>query len=278
MKAYIFPGQGSQSQGMGGELFDEFDFYTRQADEILGYSIKELCLNDPQRQLNNTLYTQPALFTVNTLYYLKAIQEDPTPAACLAGHSLGEYNALLVAGAFGFDDGLRIVHKRAQLMSSASSGGMVAVINCDIGKLRGCLNQGGLVGIDVANYNSDSQIVIAGLQPDLAAAYALFDEQDIVYVPLKVGAAFHSRQMAPLKEGFDDFLRGIRFSPLQVPVLSNVDAALYSDDSLVERLSAQLCSSVMWRDSVLNMRATGVTRFKEVGPGDVLTKLGGKIL
>ncbi|WIE48039.1 MULTISPECIES: ACP S-malonyltransferase [unclassified Pseudomonas] len=278
MKAYIFPGQGSQSQGMGGELFDEFDFYTRMADDILGYSIKELCLNDPERQLNNTLYTQPALFTVNTLCYLKAIQDDPTPAACLAGHSLGEYNALLAAGAFGFDDGLRIVHKRAQLMSSASGGGMAAVINCDIDRLRACLNQGGLDGIDVANYNSDSQIVIAGLQPDLAAAYGLFDEQGIVYVPLKVSAAFHSRQMAPLKEAFADFLRGIGFSPLQVPVLSNVDGGFYSDSNLVERLSAQLCSSVMWRDSVLNMRAAGVTRFKEVGPGDVLTKLVGKIL
>jgi len=278
MKAYIFPGQGSQRQGMGGELFDEFDFYTRMADEILGYSIKELCLNDPQRQLNNTLYTQPALFTVNTLCYLKAIQDDPTPAACLAGHSLGEYNALLAAGAFGFDDGLRIVHKRAQLMSGVSGGGMAAVIDCDIGRLRACLDQGGLDGIDVANYNSDSQIVIAGLQPDLAAACALFDQQGIVYVPLKVSAAFHSRQIAPLKETFADFLRGIRFAPLQVPVLSNIDAAFYGDDNLVERLSAQLCSSVMWKDSVLKMRATGVTRFQEVGPGDVLTKLDGKIL
>ncbi|MEN5092576.1 ACP S-malonyltransferase [Pseudomonas protegens] len=277
MKAYIFPGQGSQRQGMGGELFDEFDCYTRQADEILGYSIKDLCLNDPQRQLNNTLYTQPALFTVNTLCYLKAIQEDPTPAACLAGHSLGEYNALLVAGAFGFDDGLRIVHKRAQLMSRASSGGMAAVLNCDIGQLRDCLDRDGLQGIDVANYNSDAQLVIAGLHADLASAYAVFDQQGIVYVPLKVSAAFHSRHMAPLQQVFAEFLRGMRFSPLQVPVLSNIDAGLYNDDDLPQRLAAQLCSSVMWRDSVLQMRATGVTQFTEVGPGDVLTKLSEKI-
>lgn len=278
MKAFIFPGQGSQKIGMGGELFDEFDFYTRAADEILGYSIKALCLEDPQRQLNNTLYTQPALFVVNTLSYLKAIQEDPTPAAYLAGHSLGEYNALLVGGAFGFADGLRIVHKRAQLMSTATGGGMAAVINCPFDTLRRCLDDSGLSGIDIANYNSDSQIVIAGPLDELAQAYQAFDRDAIVYVPLKVSAAFHSRQMVPLKEAFAEFLQGIRFSPLKVPVLSNIDAGLYTDDSLVARLSAQLCSSVMWKDSVLRMRAGGVTRFKESGPGEVLTNLGGKIL
>jgi len=278
MKAYIFPGQGSQSKGMGGELFDEFDFYTKTADDVLGYSIKTLCLQDPDRQLNNTLYTQPALFTVNTLYYLKAIQEDPAAPACLAGHSLGEYNALLAAGAFRFDLGLRIVKKRAELMSRAPSGGMAAVINCGIDKLSACLRNAGLDGVDIANYNADSQIVIAGAQEDMAAAYPIFDVQGIVYVPLKVSAAFHSRHMAPLKEEFGSFLHGIDFSPLRAPVLSNVDAAFYSDDKLVDRLSAQLCSSVRWRDSVLRMRASGVSRFKEVGPGDVLTKLDGKIL
>ncbi|MNE39675.1 Polyketide biosynthesis malonyl CoA-acyl carrier protein transacylase BaeC [compost metagenome] len=215
---------------------------------------------------------------VNTLCYLKAIQEDPTPAAYLAGHSLGEYNALLVGGAFSFDDGLRIVHKRAQLMSGAAGGGMAAVINCPFDSLRSCLNDTGLQGIDVANYNSDSQIVIAGPQDELARAYQAFDQKGIVYVPLKVSAAFHSRQMVPLKEEFAGFLQGIRFSPLKVPVLSNIDAGFYSDDSLEARLSAQLCSSVMWKDSVLRMRAAGVVQFKEIGPGDVLTKLDGKIL
>jgi malonyl CoA-acyl carrier protein transacylase len=278
MKAYIFPGQGSQKQGMGGELFDEFDFYTRKADDILGYSIKTLCLEDPQRQLNDTLYTQPALFVVNTLHYLKAIQADPTPPAYLAGHSLGEYNALLVSGAFNFEDGLRIVRQRARLMSGAAGGGMAAVINCSIDKLRDCIGEAGASEIDIANYNSDAQTVIAGPQADLASVYQAFDRQGIVYVPLKVSAAFHSRAMTPLKAAFADFLSGFRFSPLKVPVLSNIDASPYSDDSLVERLSRQLCSSVQWRDSVRWMRAAGVSRFEEAGPGAVLTKLGEKIV
>ncbi|KVE28363.1 hypothetical protein WS67_06265 [Burkholderia singularis] len=277
MKAYIFPGQGSQSKGMGGELFDEFDYYTRTADDILGYSIKSLCLDDAQRQLNDTRYTQPALFTVNTLSYLKALQDDPSPPACVAGHSLGEYSALLAAGAFRFDVGLEIVKKRAELMSDAPAGGMAAVLDCPLDALKGCLRDAGVDGIDIANYNADSQIVIAGARTELAAAFAAFDERDVRYVPLRVSAAFHSRHMAPLKDAFRAFLSGIEFRPLRVPVVSNLDGALYRDDDLIERLSAQLCGSVMWRDSVLRMRALGVTRFIEVGPGDVLTKLNGKI-
>ncbi|SMG00105.1 ACP S-malonyltransferase [Burkholderia singularis] len=277
MKAYIFPGQGSQSKGMGGELFDEFDHYTRTADDILGYSIKSLCLDDAQRQLNDTRYTQPALFTVNTLSYLKALQDDPSPPSCVAGHSLGEYSALLAAGAFRFDVGLAIVKKRAELMSDAPAGGMAAVLDCALDTLKGCLQDAGVDGIDIANYNADSQIVIAGARTELAAAFAAFDERDVRYVPLRVSAAFHSRHMAPLKDAFRAFLSGIEFRPLRVPVVSNLDGALYRDDDLIERLSAQLCGSVMWRDSVLRMRALGVTHFIEVGPGDVLTKLNGKI-
>ncbi|KVE32705.1 ACP S-malonyltransferase [Burkholderia sp. TSV86] len=277
MKAYIFPGQGSQSKGMGGELFDEFDHYTRTADDILGYLIKSLCVDDAQRQLNDTRYTQPALFTVNTLSYLKALQNDPSPPACVAGHSLGEYSALLAAGAFRFDVGLAIVKKRAELMSDAPAGGMAAVLDCPLDALKGCLRDAGVDGIDIANYNADSQIVIAGARTELAAAFAAFDERNVRYVPLRVSAAFHSRHMAPLVDAFRAFLRGIEFRPLRVPVVSNLDGALYRDDDLIERLSAQLCGSVMWRDSVLRMRALGVTRFIEVGPGDVLTKLNGKI-
>ncbi|MGU8077186.1 ACP S-malonyltransferase [Burkholderia pyrrocinia] len=277
MNAYLFPGQGAQTKGMGGELFDEFDFYTRTADDVLGYSIKTLCIDDPQHRLNDTRYTQPALFVVNTLHYLKALQHDPTPPVCVAGHSLGEYNALLAAGVFRFDVGLRIVKQRAELMSQAPAGGMAAVIDCPVDALRRCLDDARLDGIDIANYNADSQIVIAGAQADLAAAYAAFDAQRVRYVPLKVSAAFHSRHMAPMQDTFRAFLRDVPLQPLKVPVIANLDAQPYRDEYVIERLSAQLCGAVRWRESVLRMRALGATHFVEAGPGDVLTKLNGKI-
>ena len=128
MKTYIFPGQGSQAKGMGGDLFNEFKELTDTADKVLGYSIKELCLEDPRSELNKTQFTQPALFVVNALTYYKRIQETGKKPDYVAGHSLGELNALLAAECFSFEQGLKIVKKRGELMSEAPSGGMAAIL------------------------------------------------------------------------------------------------------------------------------------------------------
>jgi malonyl CoA-acyl carrier protein transacylase len=128
MPAYIFPGQGSQAKGMGKELFSQFPEITAKADEILGYSITTLCVEDPDQRLNQTQYTQPALYTVNALFYFNKLRQIGTPPSFVAGHSLGEYNALLAADVFDFGTGLKLVKKRGELMSQASGGAMAAVI------------------------------------------------------------------------------------------------------------------------------------------------------
>lgn len=161
MISYLFPGQGAQKVGMGGDLFNEFEDITRLADEVLGYSIRELCLFDNYGMLNQTLYTQPALFTVNALMYLKKIKETGIYPDYLAGHSLGEYNALLAAGVFDFKQGLQMVKKRAELMSKVSGGAMAAVIGLGQEGLTEALKKSGYLGIDIANYNSTNQIVIS---------------------------------------------------------------------------------------------------------------------
>lgn len=162
MVTCVFPGQGSQRKGMGGTLFDEFEELTAKADEILGYSIKEMCLRDPNRRLSETQYTQPALYTVNALSYLKKVKETRKTPDYVAGHSLGEYNALFASGVFNFEDGLKIVKKRGELMGRATGGGMAAVIGLNEGQIEDILKRNNLQSIDIANYNTPSQIVISG--------------------------------------------------------------------------------------------------------------------
>lgn len=272
MRAFVFPGQGSQSVGMGKDLFHEFRDYVERADQILGYSVEELCLSDPHKVLSRTQYTQPALFVVETLTFLKKLQTQPMPAY-LAGHSLGEYCALFAAGTFDFDDGLRIVKMRGQLMSEASGGGMAAVVSCDVRKIRELLHANGLGGIDIANLNSPRQTVISGPLPDLESARPHIEKLGAGYIPLSVSAPFHSRYMAPVKEQFGNFLRNFQFRPLKVPVIANVNALPYQDHQIIYNLKEQLCGSVNWTDSVNYLLSRGVNEFEEVGPGTVLTRL-----
>src|SRR5215813_12756255 len=161
MISFVFPGQGSQKRGMGQGLFDEVSEYTaveKEVDSIVGYSMRRLCLEDPDNRLRETQFTQPCLYVVNALHYYKAITQGIRPAY-VAGHSLGEYNALLAAGAFHFLTGLRLVKKRGELMSQARDGGMGAVIGLNADAITRLIKENGLARIDVANFNSPSQIV-----------------------------------------------------------------------------------------------------------------------
>jgi malonyl CoA-acyl carrier protein transacylase len=273
MKAYLFPGQGSQRVGMGEGLFDAFPELTAAADRILGYAIKELCLCDPQRRLSQTQYTQPALYVVNALTLRKRQQETGERPDFVAGHSLGEYNALECAGVMSFEDGLKLVRKRGELMGAAPKGGMAAIIGVSAGKVSEILAANGLSTIDVANYNAPTQTVISGLEADVRNAQACFEKEQAMYIPLNVTSAFHSRYMRPAREEFGVFLRGFTFAAPTIPVIANANAQPYQPGDAARNLEEQLAQSVRWLDSMHVLLRQGVTEFVELGPGDVLTKL-----
>lgn len=274
MIAFVFPGQGSQKIGMGNDLFDQFGDLCLKADQVLGYSIKSLCLQDSQQQLNQTQFTQPALYVVNALTYLKKIKESGQRPSFLAGHSLGEYNTLFAAGAFDFETGLHLVQKRGELMSQMKGGGMAAVIGLNEERIIDILKQNGLSGIDIANFNSPSQIVISGPEADIQRAKPAFGSSGArMYIPLKVSGAFHSRYMKPVQEKFAEFLSSFQFSSLKTPVISNVEAKPYPSDRIKDLLANQLTHSVKWTESIQFLMKEGVQEFQEIGPGNVLTGL-----
>lgn len=278
MRAFMFPGQGSQVRGMGGTLFDEFRELTSKADDILGYSIKELCLEDPRQELNKTQFTQPALYVVNAMSYLNKVAASGSKPDFLVGHSLGEFNALWAAECFDFETGLKLVKKRGELMGQLAGGGMAAILNATKEEIEAILAKNGLQNIDLANYNTPSQIVISGRAEEIARAQSFFQEGKMLYYPLNTSGAFHSRFMQEVKDKFREHLAACTFAPPKTPVVSNVTARPYRDGEVLERLSQQIASTVRWSESIQYLMALGVQRgdpmqFEEVGYGDVLTRL-----
>lgn len=273
----MFPGQGSQFQGMGEELFREFPEIVERANQALGYDLAHICLHNPDNLLNQTSYTQPALFLVNYLSYQKYLKNNTVPSYFL-GHSLGEFNALNAAGVFDFESGLRIVQKRGELMFSVTGTGMAAVIGADYKEIKELL-QKNFPEIDVANVNTPSQMVISGPLSELEKAADHFEEEGLVYIPLKVSGAFHSRYMTPVKDKFQEFIQGIRLDTCKVPVISNYSAAPYPDDTdgIMKNMVNQLNSRVKWMQSIEYVMYQGDCDFAEVGPGEVLTNVLKKI-
>ncbi|WP_339192535.1 ACP S-malonyltransferase [Bacillus sp. FSL K6-1003] len=275
MITYVFPGQGSQQKGMGQGLFEQYQHLTDQADQILGYSIKKLCTEKSYFDVNHTQYTQPALYVVNALSYLKKLEETGEKPDFAAGHSLGEYNALFAAGAFDFGTGLKLVKKRGELMGRITGGGMAAVIGLDKEQVTAVLEEHHLHTIDVANENTPRQIVISGQKKDIEKAGAVFETiQDVkLFHPLNVSGAFHSRYMDEAKQEFKQFIETFHFAPLSFPVISNVYGEPYQQERLKETLSQQMNSTVRWTDSIRYLMGRGAMEFEEVGPGKVLTGL-----
>jgi malonyl CoA-acyl carrier protein transacylase len=279
MIAFVFPGQGSQKRGMGQGLFDEVREYTaveKSVDAILGYSLRKLCLEDPDSRLKETQFTQPSLYVVNALHCYKALSQGTSPAY-FTGHSLGEYNALLAAGVFDFLTGLRLVKKRGELMSQAKNGAMGAVIGLGVSVIAKVMKENGLASLDVANYNSPSQTVVSGPVEDIRRAGPLFEKGGArMYVPLQVSAAFHSRYMADAAKAFADFLAPMSFAAPKIPVVANVTAQLYPADNASESVKSllvnQIAHSVQWTTSIRFLISQGVTQFSEMGPGNVLTR------
>ncbi len=273
MSVYMFPGQGAQSKGMGGKLFDLFPALTETASEILGYSIQALCTQDPHQQLNNTRYTQPALYVVNALAYRQRSRETSTTANYLIGHSLGEYNALEASGAIRFEDGLKLVKKRGELMSMAPKGAMAAVIGLTETDIRDILQVNNLTAIDIANLNSPTQTIISGLKEDIIRSASFFETRGARYTMLNTSGAFHSRYMEAAKSEFAAYLQEFTFSALSIPVISNIDARPYQADLIGANLANQITHPVQWTKSIQYLLTQGETDFEELGVGQVLTKL-----
>jgi trans-AT polyketide synthase/acyltransferase/oxidoreductase domain-containing protein len=276
MNVFLFPGQGSQHKGMGEGLFQKFPSEVSAASEILGYSVSDLCLQDKDGLLGQTLYTQPCLFVVNALSFLKKMEDGSSAPNFVAGHSLGEFNALFAAGVFDFLTGVRLVRQRAQLMSQAQGGGMAAILKCPENTIRAVLDEQ-FPTLDIANLNSPNQIVISGEVTDLDRCLPALQKEGATCIRLRVSAAFHSRHMRPAMEAYSDFLKGFQFDCPKIPVISNVTALPHSPETLTSLLARQIVSSVRWTESILYLIHQGVSEFVELGPGKVLTKLAQEI-
>ncbi|MGW7074824.1 ACP S-malonyltransferase [Streptomyces sp. NPDC054866] len=271
-RVFMFPGQGAQHLGMGKDLFDRFPEKTAQADDVLGYSIRELCLDDPEGRLAHTEFTQPAVYVVNSLAYAAALTEESAPDVAI-GHSLGEYNALAAAGVFGFADGLRLVTARARAMAAITDGGMSAVSGMDEAVIRLLLRRAGLESVEVANLNTADQSVIAGPLAKLTAAATLLRGSGAHSVrELNVSGPFHTRHMTPAAAAFAPVLRATALAAPAFPVLANRTARPYTADSLIELMRDQIDHPVLWQRTVEQLDGPG-TEFKEIGVGTVLTRL-----
>ncbi len=274
MIAYLFPGQGSQFVGMGQSLFDMFRDYTKQADEVLGYSIEAVCSGSAPQELNRTEYTQPALYVVNALMYLKILVDDEPLPDFVAGHSLGEYSALFAAGVFDFATGLSLVKKRGELMGKEEGGGMAAVIGLDEEVITTVLQEAMLTTITVANYNTYQQIVLTGPKEDIDRAQIIFTAlPNVSFIKLKVSGAFHSLYMFKAQQAFEEFILPMEFATPKRPVISNVDAAPYHPAKIKTNLIQQIVNPVQWTKTIEYLQEKPDITFKEVGPGNVLNGL-----
>jgi malonyl CoA-acyl carrier protein transacylase len=271
----LFPGQGSQTKGMGAELFERYADWTADADRVLGYSIRELCVDDPRGELGLTQFTQPALFVVNALTYRAKRDDGLGEPDFVAGHSLGEYNAFVAGGCTDFTTALTMVKRRGELMGTVRGGGMAAVIGLEPVRIQEILGQSEAGrNIDVANFNTFEQTVIAGPKDALDTVKPEFEAAGVrAYIPLNVSAPFHSRYMRESQMEFDRFLREFSLEAPLIPVVSNVTGRPYEADQVRQTLSEQIGNSVQWLESMLYLMRQPEPEFVECGPGTVLSKM-----
>lgn len=281
--AWVFPGQGSQVVGMGKALNDLHPGVRAlydTADQVLGYSLSKLCFDGPADQLQQTNNAQPALLVTEIAHLMSLrlrYQGQYEAPAFVAGHSLGEYSALVAAGVLAFEDALGLVAERGRLMSEAGASldqptGMAAIIGLEDEAVRSVCRD---AGVDLANLNAPGQVVISGPQDALEKAGELAKAAGARrVVPLQVSAAFHSRWMRPMAEEFSHYLGQTAFAEPKIPVVANVTTMpAPGAQEIRQLLKMQTYSSVRWVESVQYMVSQGVSTFVEVGPGKVLSGL-----
>jgi [acyl-carrier-protein] S-malonyltransferase len=279
--AFIFPGQGSQYRGMGRDIFENYPEARQifeEADHVLERSISDLCFNGPEEQLKDTRNSQPCILTTSVAV-LKVLSAEGIKADFVAGHSLGEYSALVAAGVISFDQALRLINRRAQLMAEADpmqQGVMAAVLGLNREALNDCLksvNQDQTGMVEAANFNSPGQIVVSGAKDGIAKLQALVDAQGGKLVPLSVSGAFHSSFMKKAADTFRNDLDLVSWQGSIIPVVANVSARPVAAGEFANTLYRQLYSPVQWEDTLHYMAGEAVQIFVEVGPGKVLSGL-----
>jgi [acyl-carrier-protein] S-malonyltransferase len=283
--ALLFPGQGSQFVGMGADLFDlRPDLLGPSADEVLGWSLRSLCLDGPEEALTRTEHAQPALYALSYALYGILAEGLAQPPVAAAGHSLGEYTALAASGALGFEDGLAVVARRGGAMADAADAepsGMAALLGVEPAAAESVAATRRHMGgrLEVANVNAPGQIVVAGGADDLAWLTENGSGLGVRRViPLKVAGAFHSGFMEPAAGELAAALEGVVFGDGEFPVWSNTTARPHVREDIPALLVRQLVSTVRFSESLEDMAGAGVTTFVHVGPGDVTAGLARKTL
>lgn len=281
--AFLFPGQGSQAVGMGKDIYENYAEAKKiydTADKVLGKSITKICFEGPEEDLKQTVNTQPCIVTTSIALMEALRSELNVVPDYTAGHSLGEYCAMFTAGVMSLETTLKLIQKRADLMSASKGGSMAAVLNASEEVLKAGLVEGSKVGyVDVANYNSPAQVVITGDEDAVKAAgdYILANGARRV-VPLPVSGAFHSKFMQEAGAVFAEFIEDADLNDSSIPVITNVDAQeTTSAEEFRAKMPRQIYSSVHWTQTIQKMVEEGVDTFIEIGPGKVLAGLNKKI-
>ena len=284
MISLVFPGQGSQKVGMGSDFYNQYEYVKKlfdYADDILGYKISDLILNGPQEKLNQTTFTQPAIYLIG--YVICEILKKETNFFkknfnFFAGHSLGEYTALTAANVLTFEQGLSLLSSRGEAMQSAvplGEGGMSAVLGLDSEELKKLIKENfSEIKCYLANDNSNGQFIVSGLNKELKKFNLLCQEKKIKNIPLSVSAPFHCELMRNATVKMESIIKNQKFSELKYKVVSNVTAKKYNNSDEVKKLLiAQIEKPVRWRESIKYMITEGTSTFIEIGPGKVLSGL-----
>ena len=283
MKALIFPGQGSQIVGMGADFYHSFEIVKKifkDADEKLNFPISKLILDGPENELRLTKNTQPAILTVSFSIYKVLKDEfnfDVNSFKYFAGHSLGEYSALVCSGSLEFNDAIFLLHERGKAMQEAvpvGKGTMIAVLGAKIDQLKDLIKSSGIKdGVcEIANDNSDGQVIVSGDVISINSFTKILNEKKIKSIPLKVSAPFHCSLMKSAAKIMKDKINGINFKEPFLEIVTNVNAEPEKDPTKIKSLLVdQIFSTVRWRESIIRMHHKGISNFLEIGPGKVLS-------